>query len=239
MRPAGSRAVRFRVACSDAAKPLRHRAPADLCGNRRARLRRGRCSGRPRHAARAGRLSHRAADRRGARRAGDGTGALCRRQRHALCRQHGRRQGLCDRTRRRPCTSRAHARRRPAAARRRRVPQRPAVCLGGVEDRALRCDRRSPRQAAGAGAGHRPASFRNPPRREVHRLRARRAAVCRDRRAVQHLPAQRRAWPDPAHAGRRQRARGRRARRAQLGRLRLEPARPGALVHRQRPRPAR
>ena len=76
-------------------------------------------------------------------------------------------------------------------------------------------------------------------RLEIHRLRARRRALRAGRRAVQRLRAERAPRRDPAHEARRQRPRDVGARRAQQRRLRLEPGRQDALVHRERPRHAR
>ena len=152
-----------------------------------------------------------------------------------------RRQGLRGRVRRRAARGRVHTiASRPAAADR-ASPGATATLYVGALARVLRFDGIDDRlaHAAGAGASSATASRRHAPRPALHRLRPRRQALRAGRRAVQHLPARRSPRRDPAHERRRQRDRDGRARRAQLGRLRLEPGRPHALVHRQRPRHAR
>ena len=129
----------------------------------------------------------------------------------------------------------------PARARRRRVPRWGALRVGGFS-RILRFDDIEARLDVPAVAGRRHATRSRPTAiTAASSSRSAPTASSTFRSARRATSAQ----PDPDRYANIQRMnpdgsgpRGRRARRAQLGRLRLGPAHEGALVHRQRPRHA-
>ena len=129
------------------------------------------------------------------------------------------------------------ARQRPERPQRGGLPGRRAVRGRDQPHPALRRHHRTPARPARAGGGHRSLPARDPPRLEVHRLRARRQAVRAGRRTLQCV----RARPRPLRADLqdqpgRDRLRGLRTRCTQQRRLRLGPAHGRAVVRRARPR---
>ena len=125
---------------------------------------------------------------------------------------------------------------RPRLAERHRLQERHALHRRARQDFQGRRHREPSRQSAAAREDLRRPARPAPARLASARHRPRQPALCRDRRALQHLHAARHQRADPQHESGRRRREGGGARRAQLGRLRLEPGEQTALLHRQRPR---
>ena len=156
------------------------------------------------------------------------------RQKHAVCRQHARRQGLRDSAQGRAQAG-GHCRRTQSAGGR-GVSRRRSVRVGGEPHPAAARHRGAPEQAAAPRGRQQRLPERHPSRLEIHRLRPRRQALCAGGCAVQHLRARSGSLRrhHRARCGERQ-DRGGRARGTQQRRLRLAAAKRRTVVHRQWP----
>ena len=143
---------------------------------------------------------------------------------HSLYRQP-RRSRLRARTAKRTRSGAPRDRFRPGNAGGRGVARRRALCLRGVENCTLRCDRYSPERSAQARRRDRYIAHGDAPRLEIHRVRPGRQAVRAARRAVQRLPERSQSLrTDRPHGCGRQSLRSGGARHPQFGRLRMASA---------------